>query len=241
MSSDRYFFCHIPKTAGTSAGIALKRHFGEEAIYPLPDDDYPDRNLDVDHLRTVFEARGDQIKVITGHFPLCVTDLLGEEFRTFTILRDPVARTLSHLRYQRNIDGDYANMTLPEAYGVPINLYGVIHNMMVKMLGMTTDEINTRSAVMSLVTFTDEHLVRAKAALDNMDVVGVQARYDSFLADLNTVFGWEVGDPVRVNTTEFEPVEPDFTQRIVRDNQLDVALYKYAEELVAARSAAAGR
>ena len=239
MSSDRYFFCHIPKTAGTSAGVALERHFGEEAIYPLPDDDYPDRNLDVDHLRTVFEARGDQIKVITGHFPLCVIDLLGEEFRTFTILRDPVARTLSHLRYQRTIDSDYAGMSLPEAYGVPINLYGVIHNMMVKMLGMQPEELT--AGVMSMVNFTEEHLVRAKAALDAMEVVGVQARYDSFVADLNTVFGWDVGDPVRVNTTDFEPVEPEFTQRILRDNQLDVALYRYAEELVSARSDVAGR
>ena len=42
--------------------------------------------------------------MVTGHFPLCTTELLGGAFTTFTVLRDPVERTLSYLRHHRKID-----------------------------------------------------------------------------------------------------------------------------------------
>ena len=239
MSTDRFFFCHIPKTAGLSTMASLERQFGKDAIYPLPDDaDNVDAPHDIDHLRTVFEARGHQIKVVAGHFPLCVRELLGVPFRTFTVLRDPVDRTLSHLRFQQKIDPQYVGMTLEEAYSVPINLFAAIHNQMVKMLGMELGEMNAGS--LSFVDFTQEHLDRAKAALDDMDVVGVQSRYPSFIADLEQTFGWSLGEPVRSNTTEAAPVGDFFAAHIANDNALDVELHQYALELVANRYRAAG-
>lgn len=234
MTAERYFFCHIPKTAGTSTRLALARQFGEEAIYPQPDDEQRLAGFDIDLLRTEFERRGDEIRVIVGHYPLWVVDLLGEQFRCFTLLRDPVARTLSHLRYQRLIDDNYAGKSLEEAYATPANLFGVIHNMMVKMLGTEPGELKD---VAQWVTCTDEHLERAKRALENMDVVGVQTQYGSFLADLEKTFGWDMGEEVRANTTNYEPVDPEFTQRIARDSPLDMALYHFARDLVASRAA----
>ncbi len=49
-----------------------------------------------------WKARRDEIRVVTGHFPLCVTELLDADFATFTVLRDPVERTLSYLRHHRD-------------------------------------------------------------------------------------------------------------------------------------------
>lgn len=214
---------------------SLARQFAGDEIYPLSDDDgYADAVLDVDHLRSVFEERGQQIKVVAGHFPLCVKDLLGVPFRTLTILRDPVERTLSHLRYQRRIDPRFADMTLEEAYGEPVNLFGSIHNQMVKMLGMTPDEMT--AGALSFVDCRQEHLDRAKAALDDMDVVGVQSEYPGFIAGLENTFGWDLGEPVRANTTDPTPVETEFTERIAFDSALDVELHEYALALVSARS-----
>lgn len=236
MSSERFFFCHIPKAAGTSTMASLVDHFGGDAVYPLPEDsDNPKAPSDVEHLVSTFESRGDQIKVVAGHFPLCVTELLGVPFRTFTILREPVDRTLSHLRYQRKIFPEYAHMTLEEAYGVPFNLFGSIHNQMVKMLGMTLDEMN--AGALSFVDCQDEHLERAKRALDDIDVVGVQSAFPAFLSDLERTFGWDLGEPVHANTTTPEPVDDAFLERIAADSPLDVALYQYAEDLVAGRAA----
>lgn len=238
MADQRYFFCHLPKTGGMSTLVSLIRHFGEDAIYPLPEDrENVDAMLDVDHLRTVFEARGHEIKVVVGHFPMCTTELLGAPFRSFTILRDPVERTLSHLRYQRRIDPRFAEMSMTDAYAVPQNLFGAIHNQMVKMLGMTTSELT--AGAMSFVVCNEDHLARAKSVLDAMDVVGVQPDFSAFIAELEHTYGWDVGEPAHVNTTSPVPVDPEFTARIAHDSALDVELYRYAQQLVAERSAAA--
>ena len=49
-----------------------------------------------------WEARRDEIQVVTGHFPLCTTELLDADFTVITVLRDPVERTLSYLRHHRD-------------------------------------------------------------------------------------------------------------------------------------------
>ena len=69
----RYFFVHIMKTAGSAFRQRLMNHFGEAAVYPTQGVDGTDPvklNLSVGHLRERLAARGDQIEVITGHFPL---------------------------------------------------------------------------------------------------------------------------------------------------------------------------
>lgn len=231
---ERFFFCHLQKTGGTSLLIALLEQFGDDAVYPLPDErESVDAVIDVDHLRRVFEAKGDQIRVVTGHFPLCTTELLGVPFRTFTVLRDPVERTLSYLRHQRRLERRYAEMSLEEAYGVPQSLFGLIHNHQVKMLGMTAEEMT--AGAMTFVDFEQAHLDRAKAALDRMDVVGVQDDFALFQRTLDATFGWDLGEPVRANTTRREPPTGAFAAQIARDNALDGELYRYAGELVARR------
>ena len=74
MTRQRFFFVHIMKTAGT----ALRRASGESLRrspftrpWPL---DGPNAAgvlyLSVDCLRERLASRGDQIRIITGHFPL---------------------------------------------------------------------------------------------------------------------------------------------------------------------------
>ena len=102
--TDRFFFVHLQKTAGTALIMRMRRHFGRPAIYP----DESDKGdvaavISVDHLLRRWEARAESYRVVTGHFPLCTTELLGSGFTTFTILRDPVERTLSYLRHHRQL------------------------------------------------------------------------------------------------------------------------------------------
>ena len=236
VNRERFFFCHIQKAAGTSVRHALDNEFGADAIYPLPEDaDDPYAYSDVERLRSVLEDRGDQIELIVGHFPFCITDLLGVPLTTFTLLREPVARTLSHLRYQRLVDDRYQGMSMLEAYSVPQNLFGNLHNQMVKTLGMAAEE-NT-AGILTFLPCTELHLERAKAALESMAVVGVQSDYAGFLEDLTDTFGWKVGKPVRTNTTVSEPVDQSFLDLVARDNHLDAALHDHAAEMEAERAA----
>ena len=74
-------------------------------VYPTPDEQGDVRAVtDLDFLVERLRVHGDEVRVVTGHFPLCTTDLLGGGFTTFTVLRDPVERTLSLLRRRQNAE-----------------------------------------------------------------------------------------------------------------------------------------
>lgn len=210
--------------------MGLRRQFGPEALYPLPEDiKVHDAQIDVEFLKEVWAREGHRIRVLTGHFPLCTAEVLGESFRTFTILREPVARTLSFLRHRRRLIPDLADTPMDEIYSQPQVLHGLIHNHMVKMLGITP-ELMTHGA-MTLTAFEDGYLERAMANLDRIDVWGLQEDYPTFKNELEATFGWDLGPEVRSNTTEPEPVDESFVERIRRDNALDVALYEHAVRL----------
>src|SRR4029450_5128014 len=100
-----WFFVHLHKTAGTSLLQRLRVALGDDAVYPTVSDNWTYfATMDLDLLRRRFVEQVDRIRVITGHFPLCTTELLGAPFVTFTVLRDPVERTLSALRDMRERD-----------------------------------------------------------------------------------------------------------------------------------------
>src|SRR5207244_5658466 len=100
----RFFFAHVQKAAGTSLFVQLQRHFERDEIYPDASDMTPGPApiLFVSHLCDRYRVRRDRIRVVTGHFPLRASELLGDDFVTLTVVRDPVERTLSFLRHHRH-------------------------------------------------------------------------------------------------------------------------------------------
>jgi hypothetical protein len=243
-SPDRFFFVHVQKTAGTSLAFRLRRHFGRDAVYPRPSDDR-DAVLSVPHLVERWRHDGDAIRVVTGHFPLCTTELLGGRFTTLTVLREPVERTLSYLRHHKVFERD-DERTIEEVYDDPFRFHGLVHNHMVKMFSLTVDEMN--AGMLTKVDFAPEHLERAVANLRTVDVVGLQEDFEGFCEELRGRFGWDLGAPTVMNRTEQVEISDSLRERILRDNALDVALYEVAVELVreraltgsAARASAAG-
>ena len=187
--------------------------------------------LDVEHLLERWKARRDTIRVVTGHFPLCTTELLGGDFVTFTLLRDPVERTLSYLRHRKETDPDAAGLTLETIYDEPIRFDGLVHNHMVKMLSLTVDEMT--AGAMTKVEFTAERLQRATERLTEVEVVGVQERFEEFCVALESRFGWNLGPPVRMNRTKPVAADDTLVARIRVDNAMDVELYASATRLLA--------
>jgi hypothetical protein len=237
MAPQRFFFVHLQKTAGTSLVLRLRRQLGPGAVYPMAEHRAVDRsNTDVDMLRDVFEERGDDIRAVVGHFPLCTVDLLGVPFTTITVLRDPLPRTLSFLRHRREKLPDRADASLRELYGEPRTLHALIHNHMTRMLGMTADQMTNGMATM--VPHDEGLLRRAEEGLERIDVVGLQERFGDLCADLEARFGWDLGEELRANATSPDPEEIDdwFELQIRNDNDLDFRLYQYAVDLVARRA-----
>ena len=235
----RIFLVHLQKTAGTSLYMRLCRELGRDSVYPLPEHEGVGfSNVNVDMLRDVFEQRGDEIKAVVGHFPLCTVDLLGVPFTTITVLRDPFARTLSLLRHQRQKVPNQAGATPEELYSEPRIFHTFIHDHMTRMLGITAEEMT--HGMSTLIPHDEALLRRAQEGLERIDIVGLQERFSDFWTDLHTRFGWDPGNEVHANRTEpdGEELDPKLGFRIRRDNELDFRLYEYAVDLVARRSAA---
>jgi hypothetical protein len=236
---ERYFFMHLPKTAGMSLYQRLTHHHGEAAVYPLPADrGQPGAYMSIEYLRDRFAAHGDNLRVIAGHFPLCVDEVLGVALTTFTILRDPVERTLSLLRQHKQQDQEFRNSSLEDVYANPALLHGLIHNFMVKCLTVTVDEIER--GVMTMVPYDRARLERAKDNLEHrVELFGLQEDVDEFCRQLGHRFGWDLGaEPAYTNSTVAMDVSDVFRERIAYDNALDVELYRFAKELLERRRAA---
>jgi hypothetical protein len=227
----RFFFVHVQKTAGTTLNKRMQRHFGRSAVYP-------DRNVDgeivasvisVQHLLARWRTRGEQIRVVTGHFPLCTTELLDGEFTTLTLLREPVERTLSYLRHHRRMTKHDSDKPLEEIYADPFRFHGLVHNHMVKMFSLTPSEM--MDGVLTRVDFSRDRLERAKDRLATVDVVGLQERFDEFCEELTGRFGWRLGEPIHTNRTATTETSDAFHSRIAEDNAMDIELYEFARRL----------
>lgn len=233
----RFFFVHMQKTAGIALRGRLINHFGESAVYPTRGVDGTDPVqlvISIDHLRERLAARGDQIRVITGHFPLCTVELLDGQYTTLTLLREPVERTLSYLRHHRQEERADRHRSLEEIYEDPFRFHGFVHNHMTKMLSLTPTEMT--DGMLTRVDFSPGHLERAMEALDGVDAIGLQERFEDFCDELAARFGWCLGKPEVMNTTDPVEVPRSFRDRIAEDNALDIELYEYAKQLLATRS-----
>jgi hypothetical protein len=229
----RYFFVHLMKTAGVALRERLMNHFGKAAVYPtggLDGNDWVTLFISIDLLRERLEARGDEIRVIAGHFPLRTAELIDGRLTTLTLLRDPVERMLSYLRQRREKDEHRRLNAHEEIYDDHL---GRADNYMTKMLTLTPAEMS--ASMFTRVEMDRDHLERAKEALAGIDAVGFQEHFEDFCEELTARFGWQLGEPKVVNTTTPVEIPDSLRARIAEDNALDIELYEFAEQLVATR------
>jgi hypothetical protein len=238
----RFFVAHMQKTAGTALRDRLRASFPDEQIYPNASDG-PDARvsvISVKHLQERWEARGHDIRLLTGHFPVRTPELLGAPFVTFTVLRHPVERTLSFLRHQaeRRQRGATEDTPIVEIYEDPFRFEAMIQNHMTRTLSLTPEEMVEGDGVLTRVPYTPERLEMAKEALRNLDTFGLQERFDDLCTELGQRWGLDTGEPLRTNTTEPTDVPPGFADRIAEDNALDMELYEYGVRLYEERHGA---
>ncbi|MGH2963229.1 MAG: hypothetical protein ACRDL3_13705 [Solirubrobacterales bacterium] len=248
MHPGRALFVHLPKTAGTSLRKRLEHHFGEVGIYPHESDVARVEYFSIEHLQARMRARGDEIRVVTGHFPLCTAEILGGGFTTLTILREPTERALSFLRHHREWSPEDRDKSLEEVYSDPQVFHGLVHNHMVKMFSLTPEEATAgtlaRAGMLTRVEFTQERLTRAKERLESVDALGLHGRLDDFCGELAGRFGWNLGPPRHLMQAEptakrqaTGEVSDAFHDRIAEDNAMDIELYRFAQRLYERRRA----
>lgn len=236
---ERFFFVHLQKTGGTALFQRLLEHFDPAEVYPMPEDRGKIAAvLDVDHLIDRYREHRHELRVVTGHFPVCTVDVLDGPFTTFTLLRHPVERTLSLLRRRQAVEARFHGLALEEIYE-DAALQDIIRNHMVKMLSLTSAEMGSTPLTLP-VDFDDERLATAKGNLEDIDVVGLQEQFDDACEELETRFGWDLGAARFANRTTARAVTDELRERIAVDNRLDMDLYRFAVEMVDARRGTVG-
>ena len=242
MSETRFFFLHVMKTAGTTFVRQLQQQFPTESIYPCPTIDWVTEHdyeayINIPRLLALTPERRAEIRVYTGHFPFMVCDLVAPGITTLSVLREPLARTVSVLKHFKRVEPRFRECTLEAIYDDRQIFRFFVENHQAKVFSLVPED--NEPAINCGLTMDDARYERARRNLARVDVLGLTEAYDDFVLETQRRFGWwEAGADLEIRTnvsTEAWDVGPAFRERIAADNAYDVALYEEARALVRRR------
>lgn len=184
------------------------------------------------------------IKLLHGHLSFGLHTYLPGDSTYFTFLRDPVERVISHYYFLRSH---------PDLFWIPEEIEQKalsFHEVLERDMIMDITNVQTRLLaglpyLFPSDAYTDEHLETAKQNLQNHFLVGLTERFDESLLLLSRAFGWQNIYYKRRNVTSQRPHRQEMPAKTVdlikRKNELDVALYAFAQELFAEQLAQQNR
>lgn len=243
-SDDVLYFLHIPKTAGATLIHNLDNHFDSREIFPAL--------LLSDLLQTPdLIERLNSSRFIRGHFDAVLSTLITRPLKMFTVLRDPVARTVSQIRHARRapevgywdtskvLDPDVVDALDEGAWLETDAARAFLSNVQVGCLTSEWAGFSIRPHWdVTRPTISDENrLAIAQARLDQCCFVGIQERFDDSLRLLSFTVGlnlsremtsYNLGTPGRRDAVAQEDARPEFLERVRRLNDLDATIYDSA-------------
>jgi hypothetical protein len=246
---DRYYFLHIPKTAGcTMAYRMLPKFFDPGEICPHTTYDAL--------LATPIEERG-HYRLFHGHFNSHLQHFVPGPLRILTLLRHPFERAISQYRYILSSPGHplHAAVAAERDFGGYIrNRLLFAPNSLTLSLGRRIDpaEVLRRAALRGIPltefdTILEEetfntaahghHLAAAKALLDSCALVGLQEDMPRTAALLHRHFGQEFDGSVEsMNATQAPPLgRADLPDAVLAElaalHEHDLELYAHGKAL----------
>ena len=230
--------------------------FGGEAVYP-------DTSADVATLaqkvlpRYVLELSASQrsrFRYFSLHQPAWVAFELADRALRVTVLRDPIERTISHLRQLTSLD--HIRLTMEELYedaawrrhlaDYQTQVFGQRdprhHPTSGEARPVDVDDLDRTEIERSLQRVfgtalteptTVDAVVRARAeeALERYDLVGTTEDLETFCRSLARVTGIDLAPvPHRNKRRSHTPVSRELRQAIADDMAHDLELYEYARQ-----------
>ena len=235
MRNETVIFLHIPKTAGTTLRRILENQYAPDEQYSTyPTALQPHASLAAfSHLD---EAHRLRIRLLMGHMPFGLHAFLPQPSRYFTILRDPVERVVSHYYFlhrfpTRNPSQQDHTTAMTLQHFVENPMIVEAKNLQTRMISGVMNQEATKTSDEALLTHAKHNLREA------FDVIGLAERFDETLLLLKNAFHWRQVFYVKLNVTRARPqqdgIAPEIRSLIQKNNQLDLDLYRYAQELFA--------
>lgn len=228
-------FLHIPKTAGSTLHQIIRRQYRSQYIYHMGS--YPDS---LEKFKNLPLRRRADIRVLMGHFEMGIDEYLPRPSTYFTLLRDPIARAISYFSHVRRDTDHYCHDLVTTQH---MNLETFINSQADVMM----DNGQTRMLAGRLYDVPFGHcdaevLAAAQRHLqERFAFVGLTERFDEALLLMKYTFKWSNLYYTRRNISPAQDKKPfpDATLAAVQQvNQWDMALYSFAETLLAEKIAA---
>jgi hypothetical protein len=242
----RLVFLHIMKVGGTSLSDLFQRWVGVDRCRV---------HIFVDDLILTSPLLLNQLQFLAGHFPYEALAVVPPPYSTLCVLREPVARTLSHYSQLRAARAQYRDLSLDEfvfsdEFDVPSGNYQA--RQLGHEVGLAeawrsfTPDIELRAAggrpeqgypVQALFDSTplrvDEQtlLHNAQSNLARIDFVGVTESLDAVGAAVARLFGASPEPPERLNASvpmDRQDIDSRILRRIEERTALDRELYETA-------------
>jgi hypothetical protein len=222
-------FLHLMKTGGTTLFRLLRQNFPQQLTFHYTQEKPGKRLEDLYHLS---QAERDRLKFLHGHIHYGFHEQFNQPCRYVSIIRNPINRVVSlyyfiHQNPNRNLPEASRCQTLRDY--LDSNPFGIDNDQTRRIAGSISNHYPFGQC-------DSELLDVAKQNLRKFLVIGVTERFDESLLVLKYALGLEKILYYRFNENSRKPKLEDIDshdlKRIQHYNQLDTALYQFANELL---------
>ncbi|MBK1987110.1 sulfotransferase family 2 domain-containing protein [Sphaerospermopsis aphanizomenoides BCCUSP55] len=215
-------FLHIPKAGGTTINGIINQQYKKQLTFRF--DGIENRHI----LAELGSDKRSKLKLIRGHFAFGLHEFLSCPATYFTLLRNPVSRTISHYNYLCR-SSSVTNHERVKSMSLKEYILSDLsdNNLQTRMIfGLSKNHVSN----------DEEILTVAKHNLENkFSVVGLVERFDETLVLLRNAFNWRPPLYVQQNITPQQQalknnIDDDIIDIIKQQNSLDMALYEYGQQ-----------
>jgi len=253
----KLIYQHTPKTGGSSLKLAIESNYKKKELMYIYDIEKKEARKDLTWYRNYYYGlsarKKRRIKCILGHSAAGFVGVIGEPFKAFTLLRDPVDRAISLYYYGLSLPDNTQykfarmikdnNLTLEQIFGEDLDKWTDGNDPYSPFNEFFNGQIRSilrprRHDLKWFLCGPKEHnesleKETLRAALDILEkhyVVGFQEHFKESLDLFARRFGWKGELYHRVNVTpdrpSLEELSASLRDLIVAQNSLDSALYQ---------------